>query len=596
MITTLILREENTIIEKNFQANVEYETLFLDQNSEVTDAYLNEISNKIINKKEYQNIFLPMCFGPILSDFNGLRLATHLRCTPGLNQNKNIFIFSFVEIEKLINHECFGILKTKGIKIIDYNYHSIKEHCETKQISLSLEELPFELKKIDLSIPDNYEDNHSITNEWGIYRWSESLAIKDFIIDKIITNQNQNLYFKYLKNIFPISKLIKLEAKDLKIKKVNDIKTLYIDDEASRGWSIILKKILVDINKIGLQYLDREFIGMKKSEIVKASINKIKKENFDIIILDLRLHKDDFENLPIEELTGFQILKEIKNFNKGIQVIVFSATNKIWNLQALQKTKANGFIIKESLENSIDAEFTKKSLNGLIVELENASKISFVKDVIQTCDNIIKAFPLKFSNLELISSYFDVAINLLLQSNEDKRFFNFAYLQLFQTIEIFIDSSENFLDGENAYVISGKQNVLVQKRSLDEVQWALKFNGKYIKQHETKRINPSKNLTRLDTNFKVSSLLIFKLGQENSSILNWTAIYTKRNNAVAHNTTNVEILVNDIFEILKFIEFFFDPSNIDFKNVKYGLVENTFEESIEKMKEMGTFNVINKKK
>lgn len=596
MINTLILREENTIIEKNFSTNVSYSTLFLDLSSEISDSYLHNVLSEIINKQEYQNIFLPLCFGPVLSDFNGLRLATHLRCTPGLNQNKNIFIFSFVELETLINHECFGILKTKGVKLINYNYHSIKEHCDTTLNSLPAEELPFEIKKINLNIPDNYEDNHSITNEWGIYRWSKSLDLKDKNIDLIIANQDQNLYFKYLKAIFPISTQEKLEVKNLKIQYSKVPKILYIDDEASLGWFSIFQKILVDINKMSLQYLDHEFNGLKRSEIIENAINKIKKENFDIIILDLRLHKDDFENLSIENITGFKILNEIKNINKGIQVIVFSATNKIWNLQALQKAKVNGFIIKESPENSIDSEFTKKSLNGLIIELENASKISFVKDVIQICNKISNLLLPNFSNFTLINSYFNIATNLLLQSNDDKLFFNFAYLQLFQTIEIFIDSIENFSDGENASVIAGKHNILVQKRTSTTVQCALTFRGKYIKQHETKNLKPSTKLTRLDTNFKVSSLLIFKLGQENSSVLNWTSIYTKRNNAVAHNTSNVEIKVDDIFELLKFIEFFFDPANIDLKNASKGLKEDTYDESVEKMKEMGNFIVVTKKK
>lgn len=50
----------------------------------------------------------------------------------------------------------------------------------------------------------------------------------------------------------------------------------------------------------------------------------------------------------------------IKKINPGIQVIIFSATNKVWNLQALQEAGADGFIIKESPENSIDPNFTKK--------------------------------------------------------------------------------------------------------------------------------------------------------------------------------------------------------------------------------------------
>ena len=84
------------------------------------------------------------------------------------------------------------------------------------------------------------------------------------------------------------------------------------------------------------------------------------------MILDLRLHKEDFNNKPIDEITGFKILEKIKNHNKGIQVIIFSATNKIWNLQALQNAGADGFIIKESPNNNFEPGFTKQSIEKML--------------------------------------------------------------------------------------------------------------------------------------------------------------------------------------------------------------------------------------
>lgn len=389
MSNSLIIREEQTLIDKNFSDSVDYQTLYLNADSDVSDSFLNEITNDLINKKEYNNIFIPLCFGPIMSDFNGLRLAAHIRCTLGFNQNKNIYIFSFVNINKLINHECFDILKTIGVQLIKYNFYSIHALIDNNVIMLDIDELPKEIKKLNLQVPTNYEDNHSIANEWAIHRWSQVIGAKDDPgIIKINDIQNNNLYFKYLKTINPISHLNKLTSAQLKINYKDKPKVLYVDDEAEKGWYEIFCNILYEENGIDFEYLDEEFNEKTRNEIIEITIEKIKKEDIDLVILDFRLHKDDFDNSKIEAISGYQILKKIKEHNKGIQVIIFSATNKIWNLQALQNAGADGFIIKESPENSIDYNFIKQSIENFISITEECLNKRFLKYFFKTCEEI----------------------------------------------------------------------------------------------------------------------------------------------------------------------------------------------------------------
>ena len=92
--------------------------------------------------------------------------------------------------------------------------------------------------------------------------------------------------------------------------------------------------------------------------------------------------------LEIAELTKekYTLLKRIKEYNKGIQVIIFSATNKIWNLQALQEAGADGFILKESPENNFDFDFTKQSVLNMIDKTSECLGMIFLKDI----NNIIK--------------------------------------------------------------------------------------------------------------------------------------------------------------------------------------------------------------
>ena len=96
-------------------------------------------------------------------------------------------------------------------------------------------------------------------------------------------------------------------------------------------------------------------------------IKKIKDENISIFIIDLRLCDADHNEINFEELTGIQIIDFIKNkINKGIQIIVSTASNKIWNLQNCIKYGVDSFTIKESPNSYAKREETRISL----VEIE----------------------------------------------------------------------------------------------------------------------------------------------------------------------------------------------------------------------------------
>nr|WP_294723797.1 hypothetical protein [Prevotella sp.] len=87
-------------------------------------------------------------------------------------------------------------------------------------------------------------------------------------------------------------------------------------------------------------------------------------------------------------------MKKIKEFNAGIQVIIFSATNKVWNLLALQKYGADGFIIKEGPENSKEPSFTIQTIENFIntmsLCISNRYKESLCKIVSDLNNNLEK--------------------------------------------------------------------------------------------------------------------------------------------------------------------------------------------------------------
>lgn len=374
-------------VERDIQNPIEDATI-VTLFEEESDKEFSEFIEEHLNKQSYDNIFIPLCFGNTLSDYNGLRLATHIRSTESANQLSRILIYGFVGIEYLFQDHYFNILKTKNVEFIGFNKKALQDAANTKINSFIISELPIEIKKLKLDLPENYEDSHSIANEWAIYRWANTIDTEDYDIDKIINRVNTNVYFKYLSTLYPKNQITKIHNNKLEIKFSGNPKILYIDDEADKGWSKILYKIINDINKISYEYLGQEFKSKSSEEIIDSSLEKIVDDDIDLVILDFRLHVDDFNAKTIQDVTGLKLLKAIKKVNPGIQVIIFSATNKVWNLQALQEAGADGFIIKESPENSRDYAFTSNSIENMRKEIEIGLEKSFLKSFYQHFEKV----------------------------------------------------------------------------------------------------------------------------------------------------------------------------------------------------------------
>ena len=421
-------------------------TLYEDEEKrDFSDSRLHTIVSEELDGDKYDNIFIPLCFGNSLSDYNGLRLAAHIRCTKTINQLSNIYIYGFVGYKDLLEHPCFNILKTKNVFLIDYSKKAIQEADKNTISSLKEDELTKEIQKLVLAAP---KDNHTIANEWAIYRWVTMIGtgVRDERIDIINRNIQQNLYFKYLQTIYPV---IRNELSAVRIEKDDEKspKILYIDDEAEKGWDEIFATLLCDGSNLDYECLEDDIKKLSKEEIIEISINEIKEKEIDIVILDFRLHNTDFsKEIPIEEVTSMEILKQIKEYNKGIQVLIFSATNKIWNLQALERLGADGFIIKEAPENSINPNFTEETIANFKRIMERSIRMTFlkkaynavrkIKNEVETIsnDNDLEKLKLK-SEIEI---QLDIAFECLRKAENkenDYSYFNLSYISLYKIIE-----------------------------------------------------------------------------------------------------------------------------------------------------------------
>lgn len=447
----LFIRSDENYISQPF--NKYDELIFYDN---ISDTDFTEAILTSLDRDVYDNIFIPLCFGNTLSDFNGLRLACHIRCTKSKNQTTRIFIYGIVGIDYLLQNEYFNILKTKNTYLIPFSKKSIGEAVQIKQETYNLEELPIEIAKLKLDVPEDYEDNHSIANEWAIYRWSKTIKAEDDAIEILSHKINSNLYFKYLTTIYPISDSQRLKESDMRLKMSGAPKVLYIDDEAEKGWYEIFCKILVDLNNVDFYCIGDDFKNQTEEQIIDNSLNKVKEFNSDIVILDFRLHHRDFAKSDIDSILGIRVLKKIKKFNPGIQVIIFSATNKIWNLQALNKAEIDSFIFKERPGSSLDFDVTKKSIKLLLSTLEERSEFCFLKSFYERFDQLQKELlprknfkktpnPLPKEFVDETLKWFKLSIDHLKEKIDDSKkaasfLFLFSVLENLSTRTIDVDN------------------------------------------------------------------------------------------------------------------------------------------------------------
>lgn len=552
------------------------------------DSKMNYILKNEIENCRYDAIFIPYS----LSDenyleFSGLRLAYHIRLTPQFDNMQTPIVFfgyeTLLEVNKLsklgsilFSKGCFHIDRI-SIESFEEQILEIKEKYSEMDIAEFLNDF---IERNALKPAGNYTTHHSITNEWSIYRWTKSLNLPTENIDKEIKS---NLYFKYLKAKYPIKKIP--SAKRMLIQESGKI--LYLDDEIDKGWATLFKTICIGktFNSIGA-----DFKNLNSDEIIEHALEKVNSFGPDVVLLDFRLHDDDFEVSKPEDVTGFKILQEIKKVNKGIQVVILSATNKIWNLLELQKAGADEFILKESPELSTDENYSVTSINNIYFVLNEKLKAGkFLKFIDSSFKKIIGLITINNPEEDFkegILNNFEIAFKLLHDSFFDEKYRNYAYLQLFLIIEEWLKQPNIFLDeSDNCYVAkegSSDEKYLVRKNVREnEYECAIKFdNGHYSLGKETKH----QKTKFVDTNFKMSSVLLFKYGCSTSGEHNWTSIYKVRNQKAAHPERKL-VEKSEIESLLQFMEYIFNQDNINEIDISNALPEDSYEKKAKLLKQ-----------
>lgn len=400
-----------------------------------------QLGNALKDKK-YDIIFLPY----YLSDQNylelsGLRLAAHIRLTSDFNHQYAPIVFIGNETPEQIAKlsEAGSILFTSGIfSTKKQNIESLKaQHAwiseNKKQIS-STEYSRF-LERIKISPPANYASHHSIDNELALVRWFKYLKCDDQI-PNVKENLQSRLYFKYQKALKPVEP--SGEGKAYCINK--KAKILLIDDEAEKGWKDFYECFFEHSPKITINTLSTDFKLLNQQDIIEAARKKVEQFDADLVLLDLRLCDMDFDTDPQPEpkdLTGYKILEEIKKINKGSQVIITTASNKVWNYQSTSEIGANGYIVKRH-DSDVDEDI-KNLKNTIQSAVERADYLkptwSVIYSLKDSLDRAIRDKKLDNSFGRELISLLDISFNLYDNASTPNDF-AYVYLSLFKCLEL----------------------------------------------------------------------------------------------------------------------------------------------------------------
>lgn len=426
------------------------------------------ISDYLSNQNEgnplyqYDVIVLPYNTTNNNLEYTGLRIAAHIRLTKEWNCMSKPILFlgpdTFQEVNQFSELGCllnsFNVFMSSGNKqeeIINM-LRWIKDNSKIVDIIDDSPKYRDFLKRMrSLTPPANYSTHHSIANEWGADVLGRVVLGDEFNNIFVSPTIKNSLFFKYLIATTNSHRLVlslsqkQSSHQSFKI-DASGKRVLLIDDEADKGWEYVLSKMLnVRIDVISEKVIDYKSLS-------EESKKKILNNDYDLIFLDLRLNGVDEENVSNpEDFSGMKILSTIKNdINGGIQVIIFTASNKAWNMKALLDAGADGYYIKESPEYAFPFEYSMENAGRLIDTINSCfdrkylrmiySKIQKINDYISFTDEknkeIINKLLLSFS---LISNAESKKLQLKEEKNErqeTKKLFAYSFISLFEILEL----------------------------------------------------------------------------------------------------------------------------------------------------------------
>jgi len=463
MTNALLIHNNNTPLKKMIDNQIVFNPTIDDLSENDIDGFISKTVMPQIKEKKFQIIYIKDNLSVNYLDFYGLILAYHIRFELGAENFVPIVILSEIDAYTINRLTPLGaILFTKNLFLVENSLSSIDKFKDLQSKTVSSDEYRQGfLNKIEIEAPKDYLSHHDISNEWAIYRWAEFLKITD----SQAINQNREkiasmLYFKYLLAKNPIKIEKKNENQFVPRALTNSGKILYIDDEWANGWSDILKHYFSKKQDIKFEIFEHNFKDDNTYSVQSTITEKVKIYSPDLVILDLRLVKNDHQDLNRENIsnyTGIKVLEKIKNINQGIQVLMLTATGKGVILDKLYEYNIVGYIKKEHpTDTNINIEDNFNKLKELV---DSGLEKKYLKEIWEIQKSILELDLFKKDKFRQMRFEIDSVFEIL-NSDMEKRYI-YAMLSIFQALEeinnYYIDDrTKQWIDKDSEIAIEGQ--------------------------------------------------------------------------------------------------------------------------------------------
>lgn len=310
---------------------------------------------------------------------------------------------------------------------------------------------------MDMIKVTSQQGSHAIANEWAAYTLGRLLGIRStdeipatrdltYLCYLLLSGMSKEDRAKLCADEGPASKE---SCSEIQLANSSGNNILLIDDQ-DEVWTPVVQKLLGGNNS--LTVWGKDIIKRVNDEIYlngmcpqKWTQNII--GNFDLVILDMRLFGETIST-PDNELSGLQVLKTIMDFNRGQRVIMFTSSNKVWNIKRSLELGAADIFIKESPQFPMNEKNRADALQDLVSNISEALSHSWLKDVYGMGAKLIsdakKYAEVKDSSVEKRRLYLDIAdqtagaIDIFMNARNDPKKIKLAYFQLYNIFELCI--------------------------------------------------------------------------------------------------------------------------------------------------------------
>ncbi len=449
-----------------------YKTVFLKENiidldyehSDDTsiDHYIDRNIVSVLEEKEEKDIEVLFIKDNLSSNYlelYGLRVAYHIRLSHKLGNRRFMPIVILSDIDALIltrlEPTSTQILLTKNIFLEKNIFSTIEKYKQKSFEPLTNQEYVTQfLNLINIKLPESYADHHDITNEWAIYQWSNLLGgIASEAIEKNTEKISSMLHIKYLMAKYQLNPKTKLHIKQTS----KNGRILLVDDKWSDGWKDIIYAFIEEkYSGVDFYVLEDDFKNKTIGDIAVSLSRKIEETNPDVVLLDLRLLRSDEKSIGdeqklVNELSGIQLLDKIKKINRGIQIIMFTASGDSLILDELHKKNILGYVKKDAPGEKYQAP--KNSFDKLDKLIKLGLTNEYLKEIWLIQKNILGLNLLQkndVDNFAKIKYEVETMFDILDSDLENK--IKFAILTIFKTLELLCDEYYNGNSKDGAYI------------------------------------------------------------------------------------------------------------------------------------------------